>query len=216
MITVRSLRKKRRDSASSKVAPLAVAPLVVAPLVVLVYGFAAPRWTMSMLARSLRRRGFRTVLWTYPSITVGIDSLAGQLAEFMQRLDEPPPHLVAHSMGTVVARVAIERFDAQVDRRVFLAPPLIGIPLASFAPNWVRKIAPPLDQLRTSPNSFVNQIPPPDPAGLSIIAGSLDLNVPVRYTLAHPASHHKIILATHNSLLFDPRVAKLVAEMLDG
>lgn len=133
-------------------------------LVVLIHGLAAHRAMLRPVERHLRQAGFETLNWGYRSIVGDISRLGESLAELLRELDGEDSldriHLVGHSMGSILARVALTRSDVKrLGRVVMLGPPNGGSTVATkLAPvlGWLCK---PLKQLSDHPNSLVNTLP---------------------------------------------------------
>ena len=95
--------------------------------VLLVHGLWMNRVVMLYLARQLRQRGFAARAVGYYSATHDLARNARRLAGAIAELDAPRVHLVAHSLGGVVALAALrDRPDERVHRVVLLGSPLAG------------------------------------------------------------------------------------------
>ena len=95
--------------------------------VLLVHGLWMNRVVMLYLARQLRQRGFAARAVGYYSAMHDLARNARRLAGAIAELDAPRVHLVAHSMGGVVALAALrDRPDERVRRVVLLGAPLAG------------------------------------------------------------------------------------------
>ena len=73
----------------------------VADTVVLVHGLWMGSWVMSIMAMRLRRCGFRTALFSYPSMSNSLSENAAVLARFVAGLAVPRIHFIGHSLGGV-------------------------------------------------------------------------------------------------------------------
>src|SRR5262245_41541800 len=95
--------------------------------VLLVHGLWMNRVVMLYLARQLRRRGFAVRTVGYYSAMHDLARNARRLAGAIAALDSPRVHVVAHSLGGVVALAAPrDRPAARVRRIVLLGSPLAG------------------------------------------------------------------------------------------
>jgi pimeloyl-ACP methyl ester carboxylesterase len=74
------------------------------PVVVLIHGLYMHGVTMALLARALRRDGYRTVAFSYPSLRRAPRENAAGLRNFIERLDSGTVHLLAHSLGGLLVR----------------------------------------------------------------------------------------------------------------
>jgi len=94
--------------------------------VVLVPGLWVHAGFMRPMARRIGRCGYRVARFSYPSMRRTLDENADALAAYCASLGSGPLHLVAHSMGGLVAVRALQRArELQVRRAV-----LIGTPFA--------------------------------------------------------------------------------------
>lgn len=72
--------------------------------VVLVHGLYMQGAYMALLASRLSRQGYRTRLFTYPSLRQSLADSALALAARVRSAETPVVHLVAHSMGGLLLR----------------------------------------------------------------------------------------------------------------
>ncbi len=105
--------------------------------VVLLHGLAAPRWSMGLLGRHLRKNaGYEVFNVEYASTRMSIDDHARSLANVIQSLEGIERiNFVGHSMGNVVIRRYLGgdpdptrgwTADPRVNRIVMIAPPNHG------------------------------------------------------------------------------------------
>src|SRR5262245_54902164 len=96
--------------------------------VVLVHGLASARSVMIPVARWLQP-GFKQVInWGYPSLWSRLERHAQKLAALLRQIDVDNSHdrihLVAHSMGAIVGRMALADYmPARFGRFVMISPP---------------------------------------------------------------------------------------------
>jgi pimeloyl-ACP methyl ester carboxylesterase len=88
--------------------------------VVLLHGIWMPTWVMSVLARRLRRYGYRTVVFGYPSLTQSLENNAEQLAGCIREQGAATVHLVGHSLGGLVILQALQKHPGLVTGRIVL------------------------------------------------------------------------------------------------
>ncbi len=88
--------------------------------VVLLHGIWMPAWVMSVLARRLRRCGYRTAVFGYRSLTQSLQSNAEQLAGFIREQGDATLHLVGHSLGGLVILQALQVHPELVKGRIVL------------------------------------------------------------------------------------------------
>lgn len=186
-------------------------------LVVLIHGFGAKRAVMWPLAARLRSNGYRVRLWSYVTLFQSINCHAERLHNYLTtQLDgESRFSIVAHSMGSIVARAALNRsVPENLARLVLLAPPNQGSPIARYASMLVGGVIRPTQELSDDCNSFVQTMPLPDGIDMGIIAARFDVLVPVANTRLNADHKHETVNATHNSLLMSKEVYRMIASFL--
>jgi pimeloyl-ACP methyl ester carboxylesterase len=77
------------------------------PAVVLVHGLWLSGWSMGLVAWRLRRCGFRTYLFSYPSVRSGLRQNAEALRAFSDKIEGSTVHFVGHSLGGVVIQAML-------------------------------------------------------------------------------------------------------------
>lgn len=111
-----------------------------APLVFLVHGFLRTGASMVPMGMALRLHGFRTSVITQMNLHQDIPKLGDSLFAHVEAVrarheartgERPDAHFVTHSMGGVVVRSMLSRYEVDGPNRcVFLAPPNAGSRLA--------------------------------------------------------------------------------------
>ena len=94
--------------------------------VVLLHGIWMPDWVMSLLARRLRRCGYRVAVFGYRSLTQTLENNAEQLAGFIREQGDATVHLVGHSLGGLVILQALQTHPGLVSGRVVLLGSPVG------------------------------------------------------------------------------------------
>ena len=94
--------------------------------VVLLHGIWMPAWVMSLLARRLRRCGYRVAVFGYRSLTQTLENNAGQLAGFIREQGDTTTHLVGHSLGGLVILQALQTHPGLVSGRIVLLGSPVG------------------------------------------------------------------------------------------
>ncbi len=186
---------------------------------VLVHGLAATSLIMAPLARTLTA-GFGKILnWGYSSLWSPIERHGRSLAAILRHLDETHPgriHLVTHSMGGIIARVALSEYRPQrLGRMVMVAPPNRGSHVASRLAPWLGRICPPLVQLADRTDSFVCSLPLPQVPELGVIAAANDFLVLEPSTRLGCETDHITLPGLHSSLLFQRETAEQVRHFLE-
>jgi len=75
--------------------------------VVLLHGLWVNSWAMAYLAWRLRRAGFRTYLFSYPSVRQSLRANAEALRQFSDAIPGNAIHFVGHSLGGVVIQAML-------------------------------------------------------------------------------------------------------------
>ena len=189
-------------------------------LVILVHGLAAHRLVMGRLAWSLRDLYARVVNWGYSSLWSPIERHGRALAGMLERLDSEGKHsrihLVTHSMGGIVARLALaEYLPRNFGRFVMIAPPNRGSHLAARLAPFLGRVCPPLVQLGNHEASFVCSLPLPQVTDLGIIAAKTDFLVRHPNTRLGCERDHIILPGLHSSLLWRRETAEQVRHFLE-
>ncbi len=181
--------------------------------VVLIHGYLANRSTLFPAAAYLRLRGFRQVLSFNYSSSAGVEQGAFALREYLrQHVRGGRIDLVCHSLGGLVARVYIQELGGarRVDRCVTLGTPHRG----TYNSYWLSsrvggELRPDSSLLSRIHDSSENAS---DVRFLSFVAGSDNLVVP-RVFASHEEEIH-VPDVGHVSMLFSPRVLRMVADSL--
>jgi len=186
--------------------------------VILVHGLGGWPSLMQPLARRLQHRGFETRCWGYASTRSGINHSAGLLRDYLLEHYSDCPgkvHLVTHSMGGILARIAITGSPVN-GRLLMLAPPNHGSPVARWLSVCLGRICQPLRELSDDKSSFVNRLPAlPADIESGVIAAASDRVLPPGSTQIANANHHITVDAGHTSMLFQPGVAAHCARFLE-
>jgi pimeloyl-ACP methyl ester carboxylesterase len=188
--------------------------------VVLVHGFGANRLVMAVLARSLRQAYGCVVNWGYRSLWSPIEQHAGALALLLRQLDDQRKHerihLVTHSMGGIVGRLALAEFvPRRFGRFVMIAPPNRGSRVATRLAPLLSRIFPPLGQLSHADDSFVCTLPLPAIPELGIITAKTDFLVHEGSTRLGCECDHIVLKGLHSSLLWRQETAEQVRHFLE-
>lgn len=188
-------------------------------LVFLLHGIAAGAWMMSPLARRMAAEGFEVNNWGYPSILGSLEKHGQELATAPEAAEREDPtariHIVAHSMGSIVTRVALAQYSPKnLGRLVFLGPPHRGSPVASLFGPWLRPVCRPVDQLSARADSFVNCLSTLEGIEFGVIAASFDLLVPLASTHLCGEREHIVVRSLHSQLLVRRDVARLTCNFL--
>lgn len=185
----------------------------------LVHGFLANPLMMSVLGHRLDRRGYLSKPWGYWNMSRSILEHAEAFTRELAGLDDDRAvgtiHLVTHSMGSIIARAALDRFvPRKLGRFVMLAPPNRGSFVATRMAGILGGLLKPVAELTTASDSLVNSLGMPSDTDVGVIAASRDALVARDSTHPDVPHSHVTIPCLHSSLLFRRDAADLVAAFL--
>lgn len=192
--------------------------------VVCIHGFLGAPWNMHFLAKNLSKKGWQVTNFGYASRDDTIDAHAKKLVKELQTLakknPEKPIHFVAHSMGCLVLRSALNHpecpKEAKTGRMVLLTPPNQGSVWARFLQrfSWFRSFAKDKagKELSTAKNFDHLGDLPPSLEKVLVIAGDFGFNpfipekndgtVGVSETCLNTPHEHMILSSGHKTILF--------------
>ncbi|MEO5628433.1 MAG: alpha/beta fold hydrolase [Thermomonas sp.] len=194
--------------------------------VLLVHGLWMRSFSMRWLATRLRSQGFGTSLFGYYSLLQDTDAVVARLAETLREV--PGTHVVAHSLGGLLALRAAEQMGAgSVGRIVCLGSPLAGSQAASSMVARIPAGATLVGHNRALLASGIDHIPP----GLQVgaIAGCVprglggvmahfacehDGTVAIHETRVPGLADHAVVHASHSGLMFSDAAVTQVAHFL--
>lgn len=105
--------------------------------IVLIHGVWVSGWAMSRLAKKLRAYGYRTYIFSYPSVKKSMVENAEALAKFVDAIDAETLHFIAHSLGGTLLLNYFEGYDSRrYGRVVILGSPLNGSLKANRLLKW--------------------------------------------------------------------------------
>lgn len=196
--------------------------------VVLVHGLWLNGAAMMPLGHRLLRSGFQVTRFSYPSMRLGLDDNARQLAAFCMRLDVPRLYLAGHSLGgLLVLKTLHQHREMRVHRAVLMGSPYWGSIAASALArsNFGQRI------LGETMQDWLRRPRPSVPEGveLGVIAGNLSLGlgrlvaqlpepndgvVCVEETRVPGARDSVVLHINHSGMLFSPEVANAACGFL--
>ncbi len=206
--------------------------------VVLLHGIARTFRSMRKLERALRLAGFATLNLDYESRKKPLDALAADIhpaiTDFSERIDGPL-HMVAHSMGGLLARVYVASHRPhRLGRVVMLGTPNRGSEVADLLKNlsiYRAFYGPAGLQLSTGQDGTLTALPPPDYT-VGIIAGTRALDplasmlilprpndgrVSVQSSRLDGMADHVTVKASHTGLVRHPAaIDQTIAFLQDG
>jgi pimeloyl-ACP methyl ester carboxylesterase len=197
-------------------------------LAVLVHGLWMGRAIWLLLARRLRRQGYRVASFAYPSVRQGLAESALALEAFARERRATRVHLVGHSLGgLVVLRMLRDAHSAALGRVVLLGCPVAGcsaaeqlgrsragrVLLGAALPQWTPAEAPPTMRRfetgaiagtrRFGVGSVLLRLPRPN-----------DGVVMLDETVLPAMADHLVLPVSHSGMVVSRRVADEVAAFL--
>lgn len=195
--------------------------------VVLLHGLWMPGMAMHWLAARLRGAGFDTEVFAYPSIAGGPEQAVPRLVEVLRR---GPAHVVAHSLGGMVALQALcDEPALDVPRMACLGSPLKGSCAAGGLMQWhftrmmlgrsadLLRTGFPCWQGRTEVGVVAGRVPHGLGALFAHFDGDHDGTVAVAETRLEGIADHVVVPASHSGLLFSEEAAtQAIAFLREG
>lgn len=184
--------------------------------VIIVHGLLHRAMMMRKAAKALRQlRSDDIYLYDYRTTRKNIYEHGNDFASFLADINKmyPETAIIAHSMGGLVTRVALQQPEAaaKVKTVVMVAPPNHG---SAVAAKWVDNFAPTpflvrvLPDLSDHPESVVHTLPAVTGCRLGIITMRHDRKVTMASTWLTGADAQLIMDGRHCRFLFDPAVIK--------
>jgi pimeloyl-ACP methyl ester carboxylesterase len=198
----------------------------MAETVVVLHGLMMRSPFLWPLAQRLRKRGYATVTFDYGTL-VGTPARAMErLAMLLYGHSPGPVHVVAHSLGGLIALEAMNQYQRLPPGRVVcLGSPIAG---SSSARNlqhkrigWLSGRSGPLLRggLQQLPEREIGMIAGAKPMGLGRVLGRFDgLNdgtVAVWETRLPGLKEHVVLPVSHTGLIYSDRAANWVADFLE-
>lgn len=185
---------------------------------------------MSLLSYRLRRCGFRTRQFTYPTLRRKLKDNAARLQHFVQTIESDSVHFVAHSLGGLLVRQLFHDYPNQRPGRVVtLGTPHAGSAVARrLGRNLFGKVL--LGQSYN--NGLRGDVPDWDGSrDMAVIAGNVSMGigrllthlpkpndgtVSVAETYLPALREHVVLPVTHMGLLVSPKAAAITCRFLSA
>ena len=194
--------------------------------VILLHGLMMRSPALLPLALRLRRRGYATITFDYGTILGSPARAMERLAMLLYAQGQGPVHVVAHSLGGLIALETMNQYQRLPPGRVVcLGSPLAG---SSSARNlshrglgWLSGRSGPFLRggLQQLPNREIGMIAGAKSMGLGRMFGRFDgLNdgtVAVWETRLPGLKEHVVLPISHTGLIFDERAAAMVADFFE-
>ena len=195
--------------------------------VLLLHGLMMRRPALWLLARRLRRRGFAPILFDYPTLWSSPSAAMERLAMRLYALGGGPVHIVAHSLGGLIALQACNQFQQlPTGKIVCLGSPLAGSSaargLADKGLGWLAGRSGPLLRggLAALPaGRQVGMVAGVQSMGLGKYFGQLegpnDGTVALYETELEGATDRCVLPVSHTGMWFSSQVVEQVAAFFD-
>lgn len=203
--------------------------------VILLHGLGSGPVQLALLAKRLRRAGYRVESPGYPSTKEPLERLVTWLdgvVEECERDGAARIHFVTHSLGGIIVRAYLAERDRPFDGRVvMLAPPNRGSEIVDAfqkSPLLTKLLGPVGSRLGTDPGSIPSSLPPANfevgvitgnrsinPVLSRIISGPDDGRVGVDRARLDGADAFKVVPGTHTFLMNRPDVVRDVICFLE-
>ena len=147
--------------------------------VYLIHGYGGPGFEMNKIQKAIEKEGYKSEIYTYPSLVKDVDSVGIELFEKIQKENYDTISFITHSMGALVVRSLYEHIDSLtlfpfVYRIIMIAPPNNGSPVADFFAQFSFLkfiVGPNVNNLTTNPKTGAGKYPIPT-CEVGLIAGS--------------------------------------------
>ena len=184
------------------------------PYVLFIHGIAAPRFVFLYLKWYLWRRGFRSKIFGYRSVFKTIPDHADKFVETLRKLEKDPSisefHIVAHSMGGIVTRQALLKYQPEkLGRFLMLATPNKGSSTARVLSASIFSFSKTLRQISDADGSYVRELGFPE----NVEVGAIHA-VTRESSQPHSDVPFLEIASGHNDLLIRPTTAEAVVRFL--
>ncbi|WON74241.1 alpha/beta fold hydrolase [Nitrosospira sp. Is2] len=221
----------RQDHQSFSRPQDATYPAPGADTIVLVHGLWMGSWVMSAMGMRLRRCGFHTAFFSYPSMSNSLSRNALILSRFVAGLAASRIHFVGHSLGGLLILQMLAEFPEPRVGRVILAGSPYG---ACSVGTKLSRRGPGRHILGRSMLQWLNQAgamhtTPDHPYELGVIAGCRSLGagrliarlpepndgvVTVEETRIRNARDEIVLNVSHSQMLVSAEVARQVCSFL--
>lgn len=197
-----------------------------APKVIVMHGLMMRSPALWPLASRLRKRGFATMTFDYGTILGSPARAMERLAMQLYGHAPGPVHVVAHSLGGLVALETMNQYQGLPPGRVVcLGSPLAGSSsarnLAHRGLGWMSGRSGPFLRggLQQLPSREIGMIAGARPFGMGRMFGRFDgLNdgtVAVWETRLPGLREHVVLPVSHTGLLYDEKTASMAADFLE-
>lgn len=195
----------------------------MAQRVILVHGLWMRAPVLAYWARGLRRAGFEPVCFSYRTLRHSPDTAMRRLRELV--MQQPDSHILAHSLGGLIAVKALADCPAYTGRIVCVGSPLAGSQVVrhyagtALANATGRSTALLADGLDAIPDGLsVSVIAGTEPLGLGRLLHRFsednDGSVALSETKIAGLAHHVTVASSHSGQLLSKTVLKTAIALL--
>lgn len=183
--------------------------------ILLVPGFMSPGWMFAPLHRKLKDDFPSVEVWDHPTVFDEpnriVTAFANELSDTDQRIG-----IVSHSFGDWIVRGAITQSGTErVSKLISICPVTASVPTARLLSKVSLDVTPELrlmcDELRASTsldfNSSIDHL---------VLWATLDVFVFKPSQWPREETEHRSVLGTHNSILFQPNIWRVVQDFLSN
>lgn len=181
-------------------------------IVLLIPGLFSPRWHLWGLRRSLRRSGFNAVTWDDSSVFGELETSLGRLSECLHGLGDGL-NIVTHSFGDWLFRQVAARGAADNVTKLVSLVPVMDASTAARLVSPLGRLAPELAVMASKERAAAALQTPPGMERL-IVWSRFDPWVSRVATEHFTNTRCTVVPGTHNTLLWQSRVHRLVVEHL--
>jgi hypothetical protein len=191
-----------------------------ADLVIVMHGMG--RTSLSMIAMEwfLEEQGFEVDNWNYDGFFTPTIDLAAQLRRKLEQYQQERPndriHIVAHSLGGIIARIALSQgVPKNFGRMVQLTPPNQGAQIASEAAPLIKWLLTPIQDLRAENSALVRNIPKLSGVEIVVIKGTNDWLVKEAEADLPEAKYTVQMDTSHSFVMANSEVQEIVKHFLN-
>ena len=193
--------------------------------IIFAHGLFRSYWSMYLLSRYFRKKGYDIYLYDYPSVRHGLAAHISDFQHFLMHCIAQHPHqkihIVTHSMGGIIARGAVVKLSVeqyrQIESIVMLVPPNQGSPYAEKLLRLLPKLGSyikPLHDISTFESAQIHQLTHLAHPKVGIIAAKFDNKSPLSHVHLPMQRDFLIINTTHSLIIDMPRTKRAILKFI--
>lgn len=194
-------------------------------LIIFVHGLFRSYWSMYLLSRYFRKKGYDTYLYDYPSVRHGLNAHINDFQHFLISCFNKHPHqkihIVTHSMGGIITRGAVVKLSLeqyrQIESIVMLTPPNQGSPYAEKLLTLLPKLGSyikPLHDISTFESAQIHRLTHLEHPKVGIIAAKFDNKAPLSHVHIPTQQDLLIINTTHSLIIDTPQTKRAILKFI--